>query len=128
MQAPLETFPTLEASSLDGGFPASTRASTRSRLVRLRRRGRMAALVAALGILASVSASAPAFATGGVQGVRAEAPRLEEKSGYDTQYIFALSRAVANSTMVTGVKPPIMLFTIPADIVLLPVELIAGFF
>lgn len=122
MQAPLATFVT------GRGFPTSAPAPTRPRLIRLRRRGRLAALVAALGILASVSASAPAFAAEGTQVVRANGPKLEEKSGYDGQYIFAMTRAVADSTMVTAIKPPIMLFTIPVDIVLLPVALIAGFF
>lgn len=90
--------------------------------------GRLAALAAMVGILASAAVGAPASAADGTSWVRAEAPQLEEKSGYDSSYLFAMTKAVANSTMVTAIKPPLMLVTVPLDIILLPVSLIAGFF
>jgi hypothetical protein len=91
-------------------------------------RAALASLFAAASVLLSAGVPVPAFAVEGTQVVRSGSPQLEEKHGYDTKYIFAMTRAVADAPMATGVKPLIMLFTIPADIVLLPVTLIAGFF
>ena len=90
---------------------------------------RVAALAAALCILTPAAAIVPAHAVEGSQVVRAGSPKLEEdKEGWDDRYVFAMTKAVADSTMATGVKPLVMFFTIPVDFVLLPVTLIAGFF
>jgi hypothetical protein len=53
---------------------------------------------------------------------------VEDYSGYNGRYIFALSKGVARSTMVTPLKPPLFILTIPLDIALLPFALIGGFF
>ncbi len=47
---------------------------------------------------------------------------------YTTDYLFALTRLVANSTLVPAARVPIFFFTIPIDAALLPVAAVAGFF
>lgn len=54
--------------------------------------------------------------------------QLEDRSGYDSSYLFSLSRSLADSTVVTPLKPPLFIFTIPLDIALLPFAAMAGFF
>ena len=51
-----------------------------------------------------------------------------EKEVYSTEYLFAITRAVADSTLVPAAQVPLYFLTIPTDIVFLPIELIAGFF
>ena len=46
---------------------------------------------------------------------------------YTTHYIFAITRAVANSTLVPAAQVPLYFLTIPTDVAFLPIELIAGF-
>lgn len=53
---------------------------------------------------------------------------LEEKSWYNSSYIFALTRGVADSTMVPAAKVPLYVLTVPLDIVLLPIAAIGGMF
>ena len=50
------------------------------------------------------------------------------KETYTTDYLFAITRAVSDSTLVPAAKVPLYLLTAPADLVFLPIELIAGFF
>ena len=50
------------------------------------------------------------------------------KSWYGTEYFFAATRGVANSTLVPGVKAPLFILTVPLDIVCLPFAAIGGFF
>ena len=50
------------------------------------------------------------------------------KSWYSTDYFFAATRGVANSTLVPGVKAPLFILTVPLDIVCLPFAAIGGFF
>ena len=50
------------------------------------------------------------------------------KSWYSTDYFFAATRGVANSTMVPGLKAPLFILTVPLDIVCLPFAAIGGFF
>jgi hypothetical protein len=52
----------------------------------------------------------------------------EEKSWYNSSYIFGLTRGVAGSTMVPAAKAPLFLFTVPLDLVLLPAAAIGGLF
>ena len=52
----------------------------------------------------------------------------EEKSWYNSSYMFALSRGLADSTLVTPAKAPLFLFTVPLDLVLLPFTAIGGLF
>jgi hypothetical protein len=51
-----------------------------------------------------------------------------EKPVYTTDYLFAITRAVTDSTIVPAGKVPLYFLTIPTDVVFLPIELIAGFF
>ena len=48
--------------------------------------------------------------------------------GYNSQYIFGMTKGVAGSTLNPGLKPLVFLFTVPLDIVTLPFTAIAGFF
>jgi hypothetical protein len=52
----------------------------------------------------------------------------EPKGWYNDAYLFGMTRGVANSTLVPGVKAPLFLLTVPLDIVLLPFTAIAGCF
>jgi hypothetical protein len=47
---------------------------------------------------------------------------------YNSDYLFGMTRGVANSTIVPALKAPLFLFTIPLDIVFLPFTAIGGFF
>lgn len=51
-----------------------------------------------------------------------------EKEIYTTEYLFAITRAVADSTLVPAAQVPLYFLTIPTDVAFLPIELIAGFF
>ena len=52
----------------------------------------------------------------------------EQRRSYNTEYLFAMTRGVADSTLITPLKPAVFLLTIPLDIVCLPGAAIAGFF
>ena len=56
------------------------------------------------------------------------AVQLEERQGYNSDYIFGMSRGLANSTMTPALKPLFFVFTIPLDIAFLPFAAIGGFF
>jgi hypothetical protein len=47
---------------------------------------------------------------------------------YNSDYIFGMTRGVANSSIAPGGKVPLFVLTIPLDIVTLPFSLIGGFF
>jgi hypothetical protein len=51
-----------------------------------------------------------------------------EKPIYTTDYLFAITRSVTSSTLVPAAQVPLFLFTVPLDLVFLPIEAIAGFF
>lgn len=51
-----------------------------------------------------------------------------EGPGYNSDYMFGITRAVVNSTIVPAGKVPLFLLTVPLDIVLLPFAAIGGFF
>ncbi len=51
-----------------------------------------------------------------------------EKSWYNDSYIFALTRGVADSTMVPAAKAPLYVLTVPIDLVLLPIAAFGGLF
>jgi hypothetical protein len=55
-------------------------------------------------------------------------PSTEPKPSYNSDYLFGMTRAVANSTMHPGAKAPLFVLTVPLDIVFLPFEAIGGFF
>ena len=91
-----------------------------------------------LAALAITSVSGLAFAEELVTSTaltRDEAPpvllaavQLEDRSGYTTEYLFGMSRALADSTLHSALKPAVFLLTIPLDIACLPLAAIAGFF
>jgi len=52
----------------------------------------------------------------------------QPKSWYNDSYIFAMTRGVADSTLVPAAKAPLYLLTVPLDLVLLPFAAIGGLF
>ena len=52
----------------------------------------------------------------------------QPKSWYNDAYLFGMTRGVANSTLVPGLKAPLFVLTVPLDIVFLPFTAIAGCF
>ncbi|MFT5443698.1 MAG: hypothetical protein ACI8W3_002749 [Myxococcota bacterium] len=65
----------------------------------------------------------------------ANAPTIEvataldmRDDGYNSDYIFGMTKGVADSTIIGAVKPLFMLVTIPLDLVFLPFAAIGGFF
>ncbi len=77
---------------------------------------------------AEVLATSTALGGDGGELVLVQAVQLEDRSGYTTEYLFGMSRAVADSTLHPALKPPVFLLTIPLDIVFLPFAAIGGFF
>lgn len=64
-----------------------------------------------------------------------DAPTIEVTSAldmrddeYNSDYIFGMSKGVAESTMIPAIKPLFFLITIPLDIAFLPFAAIGGFF
>ena len=53
---------------------------------------------------------------------------VEEHGGYTSEYIFGMTKGVMRSTLTPALKPLVLLFTIPLDLVLLPFAAIGGFF
>ena len=51
-----------------------------------------------------------------------------EKSWYNSNYLFGMTRGIANSTLAPGAKVPIFLLTVPLDIICLPFAAIGGLF
>lgn len=52
----------------------------------------------------------------------------EQKSWYNSSYVFGMTRGVAGSTMAPAAKAPLFVLTVPLDIVLLPFAAIGGLF
>jgi len=52
----------------------------------------------------------------------------EEKSWYNSTYVFGLTRSVAYMPWSPAAKVPLFVFTIPLDIAILPFAAIGGFF
>jgi hypothetical protein len=50
------------------------------------------------------------------------------KKIYTTDYLFAVTRSVTESTLVPAAQVPLVFLTIPVDVAFLPIEAIAGFF
>ena len=48
--------------------------------------------------------------------------------GYNSDYIFGMTKGLAASSMVPALKPVFFIFTIPLDLVFLPFAAIGGFF
>ncbi|MEW6443312.1 MAG: hypothetical protein AB1640_20440 [bacterium] len=58
----------------------------------------------------------------------AETEREEAGWSYNTDYVFAVSRAVRDSTIAPAGKVPLFILSIPVDVALLPFSLLAGLF
>ena len=54
--------------------------------------------------------------------------RVKAEQGYNSDYMFGMSKGIADSTLVPALKAPIFLLTIPLDLVFLPFAAIGGFF
>lgn len=52
----------------------------------------------------------------------------QEKSSFNADYIFVLSRSLAESTLHPAVKAPLFIITVPLDLAMLPFAAIAGLF
>ncbi|MBK7972374.1 MAG: hypothetical protein IPK07_03520 [Deltaproteobacteria bacterium] len=61
-------------------------------------------------------------------GSLADFEKAQDTGGYNGEYIFALTRGLANSTMHPAGKVPLFIFTLPLDVVFLPFAAIAGLF
>jgi len=57
-----------------------------------------------------------------------QGPRMKGDDGYNSDYIFGMSRAIGNSTLVPAVKPLFWLITVPLDLAFLPFAAIGGLF
>jgi len=53
---------------------------------------------------------------------------VEDRQGYNSEYIFGMSKGIMKSTLVPALKPVILLFTVPLDLAFLPFAAVAGFF
>ena len=51
-----------------------------------------------------------------------------EKSWYNSQYIFGITRSVTSSTLQPAAKVPLLVLTLPLDLALLPFAVIGGLF
>lgn len=52
----------------------------------------------------------------------------QPKSSYNSEYLFGMTRGVAQSTVHPAVKVPLFVLTVPLDIVFLPFAAVGGFF
>ena len=103
-------------------------------------RGVLAAVLA----LAVLAAASPAFAFApsepeaqpSIEAVQTYSPYVmaydkldvEDRQGYNSEYIFGMSKGIMKSTLVPALKPFFLIFTAPLDLVFLPFSAIAGFF
>lgn len=53
---------------------------------------------------------------------------MRDDTGYNTDYLFGMTKAVASGPITPFFKPLLFLFTVPLDIITLPFTAIAGFF
>ncbi len=53
---------------------------------------------------------------------------VEDRQGYNSEYIFGMTKGIMQSTLVPALKPVLAIFTIPLDIAFLPFAAIIGFF
>lgn len=51
-----------------------------------------------------------------------------EGAGYNSDYLFGITRSIAGTTIIPAGKLPLFLLSVPLDIVLLPFAAIGGFF
>ena len=53
---------------------------------------------------------------------------LEEREGYNSEYIFGMTKAIVNSTLNPALKPLVCIITVPLDLVGLPFAALIGAF
>lgn len=53
---------------------------------------------------------------------------MRDDTGYNTGFLFAMTKAVASGPITPALKPLLFVLTIPLDIITLPFTAIAGFF
>ena len=53
---------------------------------------------------------------------------LEDREGYNSEYIFGMTKAVLNSTLHPALKPLTCLVTVPLDLAVLPFSVLLGAF
>lgn len=53
---------------------------------------------------------------------------MRDDTGYNTDYLFAMTKAVASGPVTPFLKPLLFVLTVPLDIITLPFTAIAGFF
>ena len=51
---------------------------------------------------------------------------LEEREGYNSEYIFGMTKGILNSTLNPALKPMVSLITIPLDLAFLPFAALLG--
>lgn len=51
---------------------------------------------------------------------------LEEREGYNSEYIFGMTKGILNSTLNPALKPLVCILTVPLDIVGLPFAALLG--
>ena len=93
-------------------------------------------LIAGAVFLGSIASAEPPAATSDSRVERTiEAPAIDTLSAldmrddeYNSDYIFGMTKGVANSTWLPGFKVIFFVVTIPLDIALLPFAAIGGFF
>ncbi len=51
---------------------------------------------------------------------------LEDREGYNSEYIFGMTKAIVNSTLHPALKPLTCLITVPLDLVALPFAALIG--
>lgn len=54
--------------------------------------------------------------------------QAQDTGVYNTDYLFALSRGLGDSSLHPAAKVPLFIFTVPLDLALLPFAAIGGFF
>ncbi len=65
---------------------------------------------------------------GTASGSLADFEKAQDTPGYNSEYIFALTRGLADSSIHPAGKVPLFIFTLPLDVVFLPFAAIAGLF
>jgi len=51
---------------------------------------------------------------------------LEEREGYNSEYIFGMTKAILNSTLHPALKPAVCIVTVPLDLAFLPFAALLG--
>ena len=96
--------------------------------------GRLATLFGVVGSIFFLSLG-PALANSPGTGPEASAPHamaadsldLEDHGTYSGEYVFGMTKAVMRSTLTPALKPAALIFTIPLDLVTLPLAVVGGF-